>query len=384
MAPKTPKTKTTLLIDIAHTSVGVAVLAHTEGIQPRMLATWRESLIEDTALDRSFDTAVRLMRKLVGKANTAGYPVWDEVHCSVGTPWVLSNVRTAQYTSEKPVVVTKRLLQEIDDRDLERFFSVTPEAAGFADHRQLLEHQRLTVTVNGHRLQDPLGQRAKEITCTYLVTGIDPEYFEILQSALFVVTHREATIMSVQTAQWNSMRTLVGADNYLLIDFHGGFGECMMVKDGVLVHTTATELSEERYLTDIHQALGMQPHELRNMMRLRENGMLRSEIEHQIHNVETGMRIRYQEYVRELLADMSSYGLAPNRVFFLTSMGNTFFARVLADPQNASMTVLRSPLSPTELTVSLFADMIDAHACTKKDTALLLLALASLPTYNKQ
>ncbi len=376
MAPKPPQTKTLLLIDMAHTSVGVL---------PRMLAAWRETLADDTSNERSFESAVRLMRKLVAKANAAGYPAWDAVHCSVGTPWVLSSVRTAQYTSEKPVLVTNRLLQDIDDKDLERFFSITPEAAGFADHRHILEHQRLSVAVNGHQLMQPIGQRAKEVACTYLITGMDPDQYDQLQSALLVVTHREASIVSVQTTQWKSIRThMQGAQQYVLFDFHGGFGECMVVKDGVMTITAVTPLAEEQYQSDLQRALEVAPHEIRTMMAMRDAGTLRDDVLERISDAEVSLRSQYQQQLHVLLESVVSYGLLPNQAFFLTGLGESFFGSLLAAPQFADMTVLRSPFVPTPITTSLFADVIDTHAITKKDVALVLLALSCLSAYNNQ
>lgn len=376
MAPKTPTTKTILLIDIAHTSVGVAVVSHADGTAPRMLAAWRELLAADPAEERLFDFALRSMRKLVEKANSAGYAAWDEVYCSVGTPWVITHVRSAGYSADKPFIVTEKLLQQIDERDLERFFGKEAHQHAFADHSRIVDHERLVATVNGHHLKNNIGQRAREVESTYLVSGMDPGQYAQLQSAIYVVTHREAAIHAIQYMHWKATRNLKGADNYLFFDFHGSFGECMVVRDDIIRLTAATAIAEESYVRDIGNSLGIENRSVRRLIDTDRSGVLHDTQARALREADDVLLVRYADEFRYALQSIAEHGLLPNQVFFITDYGAQFFSRLLSSPEFADLTVLHAQLQPVQLTSELLQDRVDTQALSKIDSTLLLSAFA--------
>ncbi len=383
MSTKHLQSKTMLLIDIAHASVGVSVLVTAQNALPRMMASWRETFDHiDPATERMFATTLRVMRKLIEKANAAGFSAWDEIHCSIGSPWVLTHVRSLKYVKDKPFVVTQKLLRQVDDRNIERFFERTASGESPFSGQVILDHERVTTRVNGHVLEKPVGQRAREIESTYLISAIDPEHREAFRSSIFAVTHREPVMHAVQYMQWCAIRALKNANNYVLFDFHGGMGEAIVVRDGVPTVTATAPVSEQSYLSDVARGMGITSSELVSLLSLRAKGSLYSDYGERIIDAEKGMMDRYVQSMRSLLVAVAQHGLIPSHAFYVADAGSSFFEAVISSQEYAPLSLINDTLKPIHLSGALFSDTVDTHALVTPDSALLLLTLAV--THNNQ
>ncbi len=376
MASKVPATKTILLIDIAHTSVGVGVLVNTTGSIPKLVANWRETVPQDPAEERQFNTTVRIMRKLIEKANAAGYAAWDAVHCGVGTPWVITHVRSLHHAPASSFVVTERLLASLDQQDSERFISRAVYQQSFADHRHILDHRRLAVVVNGHTFPNPIGQRARELNVHYFVSGMNPDYYAQLRSGIYAVTRREATITASSLAQWEGISLLQGADNYSVLDVHGGFGDCTVVRDRVPALTVATTVSEERYSADVANALQISLRETEQMRDLHARGVLDEASQLRLREAEELVQLRYVPQLHTLFTSITEHGFIPRTVFVVGQSSSAPIARLLELPEFSEYTTTRTPLTPIVVSGSLLADRIDTAALHRVDPALLIASLA--------
>lgn len=376
MASKQPTTQMTLIIDIAHTSVGVAVLAQTVGMQPRMLAAWREELPHDVAQERLFERALRTMRMLIEKANSAGYASWDTVYCAVGTPWMITHVRSASYQPQKQFVVTEKILHNLDTQDLERFFSKDVYRESFADHRHIVDHQRLVVLANGHRLANAIGHTVRELAVTYLVSGMDYDQYAQLQSAIYLVTHREVVIHASHYLQWKMTSTLKNTDDYLFFDFHGGFGDVLVVRDDILQLTAASALSERRYLSELSEILNITIPETMRRIDASRRGLLRDDEERLLIEAEDVLFTQFQPFMQEYIQSIGSHGLLPTHTLVLADYGTQLFSRLLSMPQIGVHTVTQAPLKPIILDKTYLGNFIDIHGVLKTDSALAILALA--------
>lgn len=377
MSKSIERSKTILLVDIAHNSVGVGVLVIANGMKPRLLAAWRETFEHlDVSYERMFMVTLRTVRKLIEKANSAGYLHWDDIYCSVGSPWVLTHVRNAKYTRDKAFVVTEKLLTELAQNDIERFFNrAESDLLPFAQHSQMLDHRRIMTRVNGHALKNPIGQRAKEVECAYLVSSINPDNFNELRSALYAVAHREPTIHAVQRTQLEALRLLQGATNFVLFDFHGGVGECSVVRDNVLTVTATTPISEESYLRDLAGHLGKTVREATVVLDMQAKGMLETALQDKLQQAHRAIADAYTKEFRHVLVAVAEHGLLPNHAFFIADYGSQFFNTLLTSQEYSPLSLLHSPLKPIQLSHIVFHDLVDTNALRRQDTALLLSAL---------
>jgi len=370
--------KTILLVDIAHNSVGVGVLVVAPNIAPRLLSVWRETFEStDLVIERVFQTTLRITRKLIEKANAAGYGAWDDVYCSVGSPWVLTHVRTARYARDKQFVVTEKLLNQLVQADQDKFFARAGfGTVPFSNHATILDYDRIATRVNGHTMNNPVGQRARDVECSYLVSGMDSEHIAALRSALYVVGHREPIIHAVQRSQLRAIQTLQGAKNYALIDFHGGITECSVVRDGVLTVTASTPVSEESYLNDLAHILNKSKREIVSIINMHSRALLDTSTATQLGKAHDQLIERYTRNFRELLVTVAQHGLIPNQVFFVADHSMQFFDKLLLSNEYAPLTVVHGTLRPTPLSASLFGHAIDARAVEVSDTPLVIAALA--------
>ncbi len=378
MSSSLQPSKTILLIDIAHNSVGAGVLVVTPGFIPQLLATWRETFEHiDPSMERMFENTLRVTRKLIEKANSAGYANWDDIYCCVGSPWVLTHVRTAKYAQDKQFVVTEKLLNDLAQKDLERFFDrIDSDFGSILGNAKVLDHQRIMTRVNGHPMKNPAGQRAREIECSYLVSGMNTDQLSALRSALYAVCHREPTINAVQHTQLQAVQSLKGAKNYAVFDFHGGIGECSIVRDDTLTVTAATPISEESYLRDLGAGMGKNIREVTVLLDMRRNKVLEASVATRLADIERVIAKQYVGDFRNLLVAVAEHGLIPNHAFFIADIGSEFFEKLLSSHEYAPLTLVHATLKPIQLSVSLLHDTIDSSAAKKQDTALLLSALA--------
>lgn len=370
--------KTVLLIDIAHNSVGVGVLVTAPDTIPRLLATWRETFTHvDPSHERMLQTTMRVMRKLVEKATSAGYGSWDKMYCCIGSPWVLTHVRTASYAQAKQFTVTEKLLASLAEKDTERFTQrLDSGILPFSEHTMVLDHTRIATKVNGHMLQKPVGQRARSVECTYLVSGINPDVAAMIRSSLYAVTHQEPILTAVQHTQLQAFRLLHGAHNFALFDFHGGIGECIVVRDGVLTVTASSPISEESYLIDMAKNLGKNTRETAMLIGMRAQGTISASLNEQLREAEQRLLDAYVFEFRNMLVAAAEHGLIPNQVFYIADHGDEFFKKLLSSYEYAPLSILHNPLKPILVSRQLFNNRIDDHAVRKHDTAILLAALA--------
>lgn len=378
MSKAVERSKTILLIDVAHNSVGAGVLVVHPGSTPKLLSVWRETFNHaDPSHERMLASTVRIMRKLIEKANASGYAAWDDIYCCIGSPWVLTHVRTASYVNAKQFAVTEKLLNSIADTDMQRFKErLGNDLLPFSEHAMMLDHKRLTVRVNGHAMKQPVGQRARSLECTYLVSGINPDVAAAFRSAVYAVTHREPVLHAVQYAQLQAVKLLPGADNFVLFDFHGGIGECTVVRDNVLTVTATSPISEESYLADLAKNIGKDIRETIALLGMRSQNMIDHSIADRINEADRQIFDAYIFNFRNMLVAAAEHGLLPNQVFYITDHGEIFFKKLLSAHDYAPLSLLHNPLKPILISRQLFNNRIDDHAVRKHDTAILLAALA--------
>lgn len=103
-------------------------------------------------------------------------PHYDELHCVLGEPWIISSTRTAHLEKKEPFVVSKKLIEDLVTRETKLFEQEMAREQLYRDEYGLLATAAPRVDLNGYPVQAhhytesrSVMARVVDVHCTYTI-----------------------------------------------------------------------------------------------------------------------------------------------------------------------------------------------------------------------
>jgi hypothetical protein len=267
------------IIDIGSGSVGVGIVEsdHTEPL-PKLIYTHRELMrINQEQVDR--EEKLRQMRETFFSAGLAlstdglkeltSYNKNARIRrilVTVSSPWAHTVSRKISYTHEKPVKVSRSLIENLVT-DTEERAEEELNQSGIVGELGLHVVERATVDtrINGYDITDPIGLTGTEIELSHII-GLIPE--EILETVYEiqekVLTDTKLSAHTFMLVNYCIIRDVMPKTHSLcIVDVTGESTEVGLVSDGTLLETRHAPYGSHTLLRDVsHSANATAEHAL--------------------------------------------------------------------------------------------------------------------------
>jgi hypothetical protein len=230
------------IFDIGSGSVGgalVSIPSDKKGV-PVILKSVKNN---DIKISKEFDFS-SLMKDMTSAlyltanslyAEKSGAP--DEIFCVLASPWYLSETRIVKLSKEKSFIFSKRLANDLIQKEIislkEIFKNKYNHLEGLPE---IIEQNTMAVSLNGYRIEHPLGKKCKSVEIDMLISLAPKLYLDKIRETISRTYHNiDINFASFTMATYLAVRDkYVKQDSYLLLDISGEITDVGIVSKGIL------------------------------------------------------------------------------------------------------------------------------------------------------
>jgi hypothetical protein len=397
---KQKKESTVLLLDIGNGSVGgaLAVIEHTQ--KPNILFSVRKSVapedkptiekLQKTVLDELQNVLAMLVHTGLSDTYIKKHSKKiDTVLCTLSSPWYQSEGKSITISETKKFVVTERFLTHVLEKELQTFVvqqtKEKEEQHTLADQKnaqdmQVIEQKFTSMSLNGYKLSDPIGQSTQTFEASLFVSQTDKTFLSAVNNAISQYTHANSENILYHTFPFIAFSiiptVLPGVSDYLFFDIGGEITDIIWVSGGKIQKTISFPSGKNLIIRRISKRLDVPDEVARSFLHLymdtRADENLQKEIMGAISDVENEWNV----YLEDALVSLSSELALPHDIFISTYPQTYQVFEGFLKTEKADMTnAWRKKLSITYLGSELLSKYIDMTSLQSFDAFMGLEAL---------
>jgi len=378
------------IFDIGSGSVGGAIASiptDTNNI-PSIIKSARTEIVFQDVLD--FDLFLDDM--LAALKNTAdelyhgkvGAP--EEIVCVVASPWYLSETRTIKMSKENPFVFTKRIAEDLFQKELsylDQMYKI--KYAGAESESEVIEHNVMSVSLNGYPVNDPYGKRCRSIEMNMIISLSPKVCLDKIRKVLTKVYHSTpVSFSSFAMSSYIAVRDrYVTPDSYLLLDISGEITDVGIVSKGVLKATLSFPFGKKTFFKYMCTKLDVELRDAQELFNLHSSGMISEKHKDKLVPLFKSIESSWSESFRQCIGTLPHVLTLPGTIFLTADADiRDWFRDVLRSDGYIQSMVAEHKCTVVTLEGPEFLDM-----CTIKDGAcdpfLMIEAIAIMRTKQK-
>ncbi len=325
------------ILDIASGSVGGALVqlpVNSTGI-PTIISSTRTEIIFQDVLDFNVfleDMLVALDQtvKLLNKGNTF-HP--SEVVCVLASPWYLSETRVIKYSEEKPFIFTKRLANELFEKEIKSITEMYKiKYGGSNSEPEVIEQHTMSVSLNGYTVQNPINIRTKSIDM-HMILSVSPKIaLEKIRKTLSNSFHtNKVSFMSFSVASYIAVRDrYISPDSYLLLDISGEITDVGIVLKGILKATLSFPFGKKTIFKYMCTKLEIELRDAEELFNLHNSGIISEKYKSKLLPLFTSIENSWSESFRQCIQTLPHTIILPGTIFLTADTDiRSWFAKVI-------------------------------------------------------
>jgi hypothetical protein len=337
------KERTIVIFDIGSGSVGGAIAKiPTDGISvPVILKSVRNEIVFHKDFDSDFNLFMKDMTATLNQTASALYDkkigAPDEIFCVFASPWYLSETRSVKMSKEKNFIFTKRLASELIQKEISNLTESYNNKYGTVEsYPDLIEQHTMAVSLNGYKVDDPLGRRCKFIEMDMIIS-LAPKLCldKIRETLLKTYHHRNVQFSSFTLASYLAVRDkYVNADSYLLIDISGEITDVGIVTKGVLKSVLSFPFGKKTFFKYMCTKLEIELRDAKELFKLYSDGQLSAEFKDKVIPLFKSIENSWGEAFRQCISTLPRTLVLPATIFLTADNDiKNWFADVLRNEQ---------------------------------------------------
>lgn len=368
------------LLDVGSGSTGVAIVVSEPGEKyPKIIWSYREriSVGEDETANsakKRIKTAIFNALLELGNVGVRELKKHDDsakikdLLVSICAPWTITITRNVSAENDKPFTLNKKIINALIDKAAkEAKTDILNEYAEQHLNLSVLNDITVEITANGYRVHDPDLTEVSKVTLAQLVSMTDSDLIKTIKDV------KEKTFPGVKITgnsfMFNFYKTL--GDMYpdtteiCLIDVTAEATEIGVVRNNVLVHTTAAPIGIYTLAREINKVCDIPKEEALGVMKENATNVKLILSPSRVTELEEVFK-NYENTIAELFKKTGDRLSIPKTIFMHTDTDNeAFFAERLI---GAAHIATNSTHSVHPITSKIFENVVDV------DSAILLSA----------
>ncbi len=318
------KEKLVAIFDIGSGSVGGALvkISSDDKNLPMIIKSTRTDIVDRSELD--FNIFMKDMILALGFTSSSIYQsklgAPDEIVCVLASPWYISETRLIKMSKERSFVFTKRIVDELLEKEISSLNEIyknkyedvesTPEG---------IEHPIVGVSLNGYRVDDPLGKRTRSIEMN-MVISLSPKLFldKIKETISKNFHHTPISFSSFMVSSFVAVRDrYMDHDSYLILDIGGEVTDIGIITKGVLKDSLSFPYGRKTFFREICKKMNIELRDAYELFNLYRNKTLSQKEESKLLPILEVIKKSWGKSFRECINTLPRILTLPN-VIFLT------------------------------------------------------------------
>lgn len=258
-------------------------------------------------------TATELYKSKVGAP--------EEIICVMASPWYLSETRTIKMSRENSFVFTKRLAEELFQKELTQVKEMYQKKYGGVESApSVIEHQTLGISLNGYTIADPFGKRTRSLEMNMVISLSPKVCLEGIQKALSPIYHSTPiSFSSFTVASYIAVRDrYIGTDSYLLVDISGEITDIGVVRRGILTEVLSFPFGKRTFFKYMCSKMNIELRDAQESLSLYTSGMMSTRMKNKLTPLFTSIENSWRESFRQCLSALPQ-STVQSQTTFLTA-----------------------------------------------------------------
>jgi hypothetical protein len=266
----------------------------------------------------------------------AGKP--DEIVCVLASPWYLSETRVVKMTKEKPFVFTKRLANELIQKEITGFKDSYKNKYGSLESiPEMIEQHIMSVSLNGYSIDDPFGRKCKLLEMD-MVISLTPQLClnKIRETLSKTYHHKDINFSSFTIATYFAVRDkYINADSYLLLDISGEITDVGIVTKGVLKSVLSFPFGKKTFFKYMCTKLEIELRDAKELFKLYSENNLSSSFIKKVEPLFKSIENSWGEAFSKCLSTLPRILILPSTIFLTADNDiKNWFVKVLENEEN--------------------------------------------------
>ncbi|MEI6345967.1 MAG: hypothetical protein WCO79_01925 [bacterium] len=260
-----------------------------------------------------------------------------EVHCTLASPWFLSQTKIVREVKEVPELFSQKALEEMVERESHAFcdaFSKSEYGERFHEALELVERNVVSLSLNGYETAEPRGQKYKEIETALYFSVVGAELLKATRESVARVFHRaHTTFHTFPLVAFSVVRDVQSVPQYfLLADIDGEVSDFTIVKKGVAMQTITVPLGAQHFIRSLQKGAGVSPEMSLSVLSLHGMDALSDETNAKVAPILKKATLEWQAAVSESIRLLSEECFVPGTVIVASEDRlQAFFANLISD-----------------------------------------------------
>ena len=175
--------------------------------------------------------------------------------CVFSSPWYASQTRSVKKTFETTTKITEKILEEIQNTEVEAFKQ--SELKSMGEDAVILEAETIQTKINGYETAHPFGKQANDMQTVMYISISPKSIIKPVTDKLRKHIHgNNLHFSSFSFCSFVAVRDIFHGKNFMLIDISGEVSDISIVKDHVLQETFSFPFGKNFLLRKIASETG--------------------------------------------------------------------------------------------------------------------------------
>ncbi len=242
----------------------------------------------------------------------------DEIVCVVASPWYISETRTIKMSKEVPFVFTRRLGDELFQKEIVSLTEMYQKKYGGVESApEVIEHHIMGVSLNGYPVLDPFGKKTKAIEMNMIISLSPKICLERIKKTLSKTYHsKPVTFSSFMVASFIAVRDrYVTPDSYLLLDINGEITDVGIVSKGILRATLSFPFGKKTFFKYMCSKLEIELRDAKELFALHTKGVISEKFKDKLGPLFKSIENSWSEAFRQCIGTLPHTLTLPGTIF---------------------------------------------------------------------
>lgn len=366
------------MFDVGSSSVGVAAIMLSPQSKPKVLFSAREQMVfqENLKFDRFVSSMLGTLEKAGRTLEGVTLPPHSGKTFSVffSSPWYASQMRVSKKTFAAPTLVTEKLLQDIQKKEVEDFTTFEMEKLG--KDAAVIEAQNVQVKLNGYETAAPEGKLASMLQTSVYVSIVPKKIVHAVTEKISGIFHSRS--VSFHTFSFSSFAVIrdifFHQKDFFFLDISGEVTDVSIVWDNVLEETRTFPQGKNFLLRKIAAGFGASHEEALSFFTMAASKKLAEKEEQKVKKI---MMEAGREWLSEFRGSLYSLsrdgGFLPHDIFFTADADvSAWFAENIQDQEMSEITLAEKTFTVRHLDASFLSSFCESEKGAARDPFLMI------------
>ncbi|HUC89053.1 MAG TPA: hypothetical protein VMR49_03420 [Candidatus Paceibacterota bacterium] len=242
----------------------------------------------------------------------------DEIVCVLASPWYLSETRTIKISKEHSFIFREKFASDLIKKEISKLNSeYQKKYKGIDSVPELIENRIMSVLLDNHRDENPIGKSAKSLEMSMLAS-LSPKLFlnKMRDTLSNTLNSRNISFSSFMLASYLAVRDkYVSPDSYILLDIGGEITDIGIVSRGVLETSISFPFGKNTFLRHLCANLHMELRDAGELLNLFMADIMEEKRKNKIKPIIESIKDLWHKSFRQCVYDLRGKLQIPKTVF---------------------------------------------------------------------